>query len=267
MPEYHLGTSELEFERLAYQHQVWSDVSAHLWAQAEIGRGQRVLDLGCGPGLATLDLAQRVTHSGQVYALDASERFLDHLRQRAEAAGLQQIERLQGDVHRIKLPDGQVDAVFVRWLLCFVADPGQVLAECHRVLKPGGRLIAWDYYNYDAVGLFPSSPATDRLFAAYRESAVANGGSYDVGNQIPALVSKLGMNISHLDTINRLARPGSALWHWADLFHQSYVPKLVEQSLLSEREAEAFFEDWNGAADEPGAFFAPPPMLTVIARK
>jgi SAM-dependent methyltransferase len=267
VPEYHLGTSELEFERLAYQHQVWSDVSARLWNQAEIGRGQRVLDLGCGPGLATLDLAQRVTHSGQIYAMDASERFLAHLDSRAKAAGLQHITRLQGDVHQIDLPDDQVDVVFIRWLLCFVSDPARVLAECRRVLRRGGRLVAWDYYNYDAVGLFPSSPATDRLFTAYRESAVANGGSYDIGNQLPAMLSKLGMRISHLDTVNRVARPGSALWDWADLFHHSYVPKLVEQNLLSQDEADAFFSDWNGASAVPGAFFSPPPMLTVIACK
>lgn len=267
MAQYHLGTSDLELERLAFQHQVWADVSIKLWDEAAIGPGMHVLDLGCGPGFASLDLARRVTHSGSVQSVDASERFLEYLDKQAHTAGLQHISTRQSDVHGLDIEDEQFDVVFIRWLLCFVHDPARVLAECKRVLKPGGQLIAWDYYNYDAVGLFPGSTATDRLFDAYRKSALLNEGSYDIGNRLPAMLLEIGMQLSYMDTVNRVALPGSPTWQWASLFHDSYVPKLVEQGLLSKEEAAAFINDWNSAEKRPGSYFAPPPMLTLIACK
>lgn len=265
--EYHLGTTDQELERLAYQHQVWQDVTFDLWQEAGFGPGQALLDLGCGPGFATMELARLVTSTGQVVAVDASEKFIDHLNRSATTAGIENISTQTRDVARLDLPDSSVDGVFIRWLLCFVDNPLSVIQECYRVLKPGGRLVAWDYFNYSAVGLFPESKATDTLFKAYKESAVANKGSYDIGNILPQLLQDASFELTSLQPICRIARPGSRIWHWATLFHQSYVGKLVEQGLLSSRDAEAFFDDWRRQGSNPAAFFMPPPMLGVIARK
>ncbi len=60
---YVLGSHERERERLQRQHAIWRDDCLAAWQQAGWGTGQRLLDLGCGPGFASLDLAQRVGHS------------------------------------------------------------------------------------------------------------------------------------------------------------------------------------------------------------
>ena len=57
--QYHLGTSADEFERLGYQHQVWLDVTVELWRDAGFSHGEHLVDLGCGPGFTTTDLAHR----------------------------------------------------------------------------------------------------------------------------------------------------------------------------------------------------------------
>ena len=264
---YHLGTTDQELERLAYQHQVWQDVTFKLWNEAAFGPGQTLLDLGCGPGFATLELARLVTSSGQVVAVDAAQNFIEYLEHSADTAGIRNISTQTCDVARLDLPDSSVDGIFIRWLLCFVEDPKAVLKECYRVLKPGGRLVAWDYFNYSAVGLFPESEATRTLFKAYRESALLNNGSYDIGNLLPGLLNEASLEVCSLEPICRVARPGSRTWHWATLFHESYVDKLVAQQLLSSQQAEAFFEDWHRQAANPAAFFMPPPMLGVIAVK
>jgi SAM-dependent methyltransferase len=265
--DYHLGTSDQELERLAYQHLVWQDVSAALWREAGFGRGQTLLDLGCGPGLAAMDLARLATSEGRVHAVDSSEKFVNHLRSMADAAGLGHIDAQVGDVHRIDLPANSVDGIFARWLLCFVSDPRRVLAEAARLLRPGGRLVTWDYFNYRSTGLFPQRASVVRLFEAYHQSAILNGGSYEISEHIPSLMAELGLELTAIEPICRIARPGSRLWEWVSLFHDSYLPKLLAQGLLEPDEAAAFGEDWRAAQSDPASFFFTPPMLGIIAGK
>ena len=78
--EYILGTDPDELERLRFQHHVWVAPMHELLARAGLGAGQRVLDLGCGPGFTTLELAQFVGPTGRVVASDQSKRFLTTLR-------------------------------------------------------------------------------------------------------------------------------------------------------------------------------------------
>ena len=77
--EYVLGTDRAELERLGLQHQLWLAQATAAWERAGFRRGHQILDVGCGPGFATLDLAQRVGRRGKVVAVDISHRFLTHL--------------------------------------------------------------------------------------------------------------------------------------------------------------------------------------------
>ena len=76
--DYVLGTERAELERLGMQHQLWLAQAAEAWERAGFRPGQKLLDLGCGPGFATVDLAQRVGPRGQVVAVDIAERAVDH---------------------------------------------------------------------------------------------------------------------------------------------------------------------------------------------
>ena len=70
--DYVLGTHDEEIERLALQHRVWRPRASDAWRRAGFTQGQTILDVGCGPGHATLDLAEIVGQSGRVVALDRS---------------------------------------------------------------------------------------------------------------------------------------------------------------------------------------------------
>ncbi len=80
MPTYVLGTHDAELQRLGFQAQVWRARALALFERAGFGQGQRLLDVGCGPGYVTLDLARIATSSGEVLAVDASERYIEHCR-------------------------------------------------------------------------------------------------------------------------------------------------------------------------------------------
>ena len=73
---YVLGTGADEFARLALQNRLWSDVAIHAWRRANLRIGDRVLDVGCGPGYAAADLSDIVTHHGRVVGVDESSTFV-----------------------------------------------------------------------------------------------------------------------------------------------------------------------------------------------
>lgn len=264
---YHLGTSDEELARLGFQHQVWQEVTHRLWALAGFGLGQTLLDLGCGPGYTTMELARLVGRHGQVHAVDAASRFTAYLQTRLEAAGAGNVSVHRADAHALPLMDALADGAFARWLLCFVEDPQRVCNEVARVLRPGGVFVAWDYFNYRAVGVFPERAAIRRLFDGYYRSALDHGGSYDVAQYLPRMLIQSGLAVDRLEPINRVARPGSATWAWVSEFNAGYLPKLVENALMTPDEAADFRKAWAEAEADPATFFFTPPMLGIIARK
>lgn len=264
---YHLGTADDELVRLGYQHQVWQQVTQDLWKSAGFGFGQTLLDLGCGPGFATMELARLAGPAGRVHAIDASQRFIRYLQTCADAGGLTNVAAHTGDVQSLDLKDASIDGAFARWLLCFVAEPQKVCAEVARVLKPGGVFVAWDYLNYRAVGVFPEKPAIQRMFEAYRESALRNGAGYDIGADLPAMLQRCGLDVHRLLPIQRIVPPGTPTWRWVTLFNDNYVPKLVASGGITEAEGHAIHAAWTEAAADPASLFFTPPMLGIVARK
>jgi ubiquinone/menaquinone biosynthesis C-methylase UbiE len=265
--DYLLGTSDKELERLGFQHQVWQGVTDSLWRKAGFSFGQDLVDLGCGPGFATLELARLVGHSGSVQAIDASERFVNHLNHQVSAAGLANVTTRVADVHDLDLPDESADGIFARWLMCFVLDPAKVCAEIARALRPGGVFAVWDYFNYSAVKVLPVRSGITKLFECYYESTSSHGGSYDIGEELPRMLIGAGLELSSIEPICRIGRPGSTLWRWVSSFHDSYLPKLIEQGLMSVEEAETFRSDWSEASKDPSTYFFAPPMVGIVARK
>ena len=146
--DYLLGTDEEELRRLQAQHDTWRPETADLWERADFSVGQAILDLGCGPGFTSLELAERVGAEGRVLAVDGSPKFADFLRHRAGSAGLQQVEVAVADVRTLDLPAASMDAAFARWLFCFIEEPQGVIERVARVLRTGGRLVVVDYCAY-----------------------------------------------------------------------------------------------------------------------
>src|SRR5262245_15521806 len=119
---YILGTSEGELQRLEHQHQIWRKEAEALWQRAGFKSGQRLLDLGCGPGFATLDLARLVGPNGSVHAVDGSNTYLDFLAKRLQLENLRQVEIWCGDVFKLRLPPETLDGVYCRFLMLFLKD-------------------------------------------------------------------------------------------------------------------------------------------------
>jgi enediyne biosynthesis protein CalE5 len=169
-----------------FQSFTWP-LALRMAAVAQIGGGHRVLDVGCGIGDPTLQVAVLVGPHGRVVGIDLVEDMLATARERAAALGLAHVEFRAGDVSSIELPAGGFDAVLGRWSLIYVADVAAVLARLRAALAPGGRiaLAAWAPPEANpwiripmaalarALPLPPPDPAAPGIFRLSADGALA----------------------------------------------------------------------------------------------
>jgi len=104
--------------------------------------GERVLDVGCGPGFYCMELAEEVGPSGSVVGLDGSEAMLALAGRRCAELG--NVELRLADATSLGVADADFDAAICVQVLEYVAETRAGLAELHRALKPGGRVLVWD---------------------------------------------------------------------------------------------------------------------------
>lgn len=265
--EYLLGTDDDELRRLGFQHQVWAREAAAAWERGGFGPGQHLLDLGCGPGYATLDLARLVGATGRVTGVDVSARFIAHLQALVETLGIHNVSAEVQDGESLDLPAAHFDGVYARWVLTFVRRPDAMVAGAARSLKPGGRLVIHDYSQYRAVQLAPEHPAFLHAIAAIDRSWRDGGGDPNVGARLPRMMADAGLEVVSVTPICRIARPGTALWQWPRTFFDNFLPDLVERGDLAPDEMDAFNAAWAERAADPASFFVSPPMVEVVGVK
>lgn len=113
-------------------------VSKRMIELAEVGPGQRVLDIATGIGEPALSAASRVGPAGRVVATDLSSQMLDIARERAIALGLTNVEFMEADAERLDFPDGSFDAILCRWGVTSLPNPSDTLVAIRRMLVPDG---------------------------------------------------------------------------------------------------------------------------------
>ena len=167
-----------------------SVLRSHRWRTAENSAGYllarlpadaQVLDVGCGPGTITADLAARVP-DGQVTGIDAAGDVLALARQEAERRGQANVRFDVGDVYDLGFDDGTFDVVHAHQVLQHLSDPVAALTEMRRVCLPGGLVAARDG-DYGGFFWFPDDPGLTEWQALYRNVARALGGEPDAGQR------------------------------------------------------------------------------------
>jgi ubiquinone/menaquinone biosynthesis C-methylase UbiE len=268
---YILGTGGDETFRLGLQHRLWSAAAHALWERAGVQPGSTVIDVGCGPGHATMDLSQIVGPSGRVIAVDESAAFLKQVHDGAQARRVSNVERVLGDVQELgECLEGadSIDVAYARWVFCFVSDPEAVITGLKPFLKKGARLAVHDYFNYErSMTLAPRREAFTKVVQAVAASWRSRGGDTDVMGKLPGLLIKHGFRITHMDVLQRIARPGTTMWHWPDSFFHNFIPKLVQSGFITDDEATAALQAWTDAGRDPASFMQLPPVYELIAEK
>jgi SAM-dependent methyltransferase len=137
----------------------------HAMDRATIASGERVLDVGCGCGDTTIDLARRVGSTGSVVGVDISAPMLERARRRAREAGLTRIHFEHADAQTHRLAPGGFDVLYSRFGVMFFTDPVVAFTNLRAGLRAGGRLafVCWQTLQRNPWLLVPLMAAAQHV--------------------------------------------------------------------------------------------------------
>lgn len=265
--DYVLGTHDEEIERLGLQHRVWRPRASAAWRRAGFDVGQTLLDVGCGPGYATLDLAEIVGTGGRVVGVDRSRRFLDVAEARARHRGLANVELVELDLDEGALPAIAADGAWARWVLAFVRRPRELVGRLHGALKPGAALVLHEYVHYETWRLAPRCREHEEFVKLVVESWRENGGEPDVGIDLPRWLAEQGFVIEEMRTFADVVGPGDYAWQWPMAFIGSGLRRFVTLGKLSRERATEMERSIVNAGQQPHTWFVLPAVVEIRARR
>lgn len=265
--DYVLGTHDEEIERLGLQHLVWRPWMLAAWQRAGVSRGNRVLDVGAGPGFATADLAEVVGTGGEVLGLERSGRFVAAARRRCAARGLANARVEEFDLMSDRIPATSFDAAWCRWVACFVSSPQSLVAGIAQALKPGGVAVFHECGDYASWRLMPPRVEVDRFVEAVMASWRAAGGEPDIALTLPALLGNPGFRVRSVRPLVFAVRPVDLVWQWPSMFLRSGAARLRELGHLTALEVESIVRTFDEAERDPSTVMMTPLVLEIIAER
>ena len=245
-----------------------SVLRSHRWRTAansaayllpRLGPGMTVLDVGCGPGTITCDLAREVA-PGRVVGIDRSAQVIEEARSAAAAGGSPAVEFEVGDLFSLAYEDDTFDVVHAHQVLQHVGDPLAALKEMRRVCRPGG-LVAVRDGDYPAMRYYPDDADLARAFAAYGAVTQANGAHWDAGRRLLAWVNRAGFTeVVPSASTWCFATPEDRAW-WGDLWAERFTESLLAEQLLAydiatPEDLTTFATAWRRWAESPEGWFA-----------
>ncbi len=265
--DYVLGTHDEEIERLGLQHRVWRPHVVQAWSTARFSPGETILDVGCGPGYASIDLAELVGPTGKVIAVDRSRRFLDALSGARRTSQMGAITTHELDLELDPLPGEGLDGAWCRWVYAFLRDPRKLLQKVLGTLRPGGRLVIHEYIRYRSVSMVPYLPEVNEFFDAVVASWRAGGGDPDVAMDLPRWLEEEGCVITSLRPIVQVASPGEPMWTWVRSFIDVYLTRLMETGYITPGRANEIRTAAAAHDHLPGVRLITPTVLEIVARR
>ncbi|KAH7923911.1 UbiE family methyltransferase [Leucogyrophana mollusca] len=247
-----------------------SVLRSHSWRTAENSAGyllsflephMHVLDMGCGPGTITADLAALV-FKGHVIGIDSSSEVVERATSMAAERGVKNVEFIVGDIHKLDYPDATFDVVHAHQVLQHVGDPVQVLREMHRVTKPGG-VIAVRSVDFAAMTWFPEVGGITEWQNLYLRVARALGGEPTAGRQLHVWARQAGFDRASIRSTASTwcyTTPDERAWWsglWADrMLASSFATNAVEGKHATEDDLRRIAQAWREWGAQEDGWFA-----------
>lgn len=222
---------------------------AHLRELLALAPGQRVLDIGCGPGILAKEMAADVGPTGEICGIDISESMLALARQRCGPAD--PVTLRPGRAEAIPFGDEEFDAAVAVQVYEYVPDIDRALAELFRVLRPGGRAVILDT-DWDSLVWYTEERARMRRILDLWDGHLADP---RLPERLGPLLARAGFTEQSLTTLtflNRECHEGNYSF-WLIGFVASF---LRDQGRVDPAEAQAWAEELRVLADDQRYFFS-----------
>ncbi|WP_292530619.1 methyltransferase domain-containing protein [Methylocystis sp.] len=235
---YLLGCSEAEQARLDSQSAVLAPVTQAQLDRLGIKPGERVIDLGCGPGYVLSLLAERVGPGGSVIGLERDARFASLARRYVAERALSQVEVIEGDAFDTGQPRASFDGAHMRLVLVNVPDPQRIVREMASLVRPGGWVAS---FEADLLSLNCDPPSAEwiRLLDAYKAYSDAQGIDLCIGRRTHSLFRAAGVTDIHVEAVAYVSsarNPGRLIL--LD-FVNNVREKMIEQGFIGRAELES----------------------------
>ncbi|KAI1424428.1 ubiE/COQ5 methyltransferase [Xylaria sp. FL1777] len=223
----------------------------------------RILDVGCGPGSITIDLAQLVPE-GSVVGVDTVEDVLSQARDLARARGVEgNLTFQRQDANELPFADGEFDIVFCHQVLHHVHKPVDILKEMARVTRKGG-LVAAREVDYGSVSWYPELPGIDKWKDTLMTVMSSNGAQPKAGRYVKAWAREAGFVSEGItftwDTWN-YQEDKAVTWakSWVDrALHSSYATTSISKGISTQEDLDYVSDTWRKWGEAEGAFIIIP---------
>ena len=225
---------------------------------ADLTPGRRLLDVGCGPGTLTVDLA-RLVAPADVVGVDVSASVVAEATRHAADAGVDNVSFRAGDFRDAGLEPGSFDVVHAHQVVQHVSDPVGVIAAMASLVRAGGVLAVRDS-DYSAFVWSPADPLLDRWREVYLAVTRQNGADADAGRHLLAYANAAGLtDVTVTSSTWTFATPEDRGWWssvWADrCVDSSFAEQAVEYGITTRAELESIAAGWRAWADNADAMF------------
>ncbi|RME57046.1 MAG: class I SAM-dependent methyltransferase, partial [Caldilineae bacterium] len=219
--QYTLGHSQPELERLVHQGRFLGELTEIMLLKAGLAPGMRVLDVGCGAGDVSFLAAKLVGPEGAVIGVDRAPEAIAFAHQRAQSAGLTNVQFIAADLADFQLDGEPVDALVGRLVLMYFPDPAAVLRRLLTFVKPGG-IVA--FQELDTPAPPPAAVMCDPICETYvtagtriNQALSRIGADTRVGSKLRRIFEQAGLPGAQTLAMLRYENgPDSAIYAWIE---------------------------------------------------
>jgi ubiquinone/menaquinone biosynthesis C-methylase UbiE len=252
-PNYVLGASTAEKQRLVMQTEMFKPEARWMLDQIGVARGWWTIDVGCGP-LGILDLlAERTGPGAEVIGLERDPDMIDFGRELMAERRLSSVEMIQGDARNTEMPRESFDLAHARLLLVNLPDPEEVVAELASIARPGG-WVALEEVDWVSWMCDPIHPAWTRLVEINADIWRRRGMNVNIGRSLPRLLTQAGLTDVQYKTHTPVYRHTDTYQYLLLAFSKINRAEMIEKGYATEAEYTELTDSLRAHLSKPATF-------------